>query len=48
MNKEKIYETLGFIAKIAIGTMLGVSALDFAKRQLLKKDFSQPLNVTKE
>jgi len=48
MNKEEIFKSLGFIGKVALGTIVGISVLDFAKRQLIKKDFTQPLNVTKE
>lgn len=48
MDKAKIYKSLGFIALVAVGTMLGVTVLEFGKRQLLKNDFSKPLNVTAE
>lgn len=48
MDKKEVYKKLGFVAMVALGTILGVTVLDFTKRQLLKNDFSKPLNVTAE
>lgn len=44
----KILNLATQIAIVAVGTMLGVTALEFAKRNFLKSDFSKPLDVTKE
>lgn len=44
----KILNLLTQVAVVAVGTMIGVTALELGKRTFLKNDFSKPLDVTKE